>query len=142
MSSYKHIILFFVSVYSASAFVPSQRGSRVVGSPERRSVSSALGAATTDTTLFYKDHPHEDLSSFATTDTVNINREVQDRPPSTRPEFYLPRHSDENAVKAHVLLGDAELMLGRFAMVAAILFLGVEIMTGTSLPDQLARLFG
>jgi len=142
MSSYKHIILFFLSVYSASSFAPSSP--QVFGCHQRRSVSSALGAATTDTSLFYKDHPDdEDLSSFAVTNTRSVNiRQHTERAPPSRPEIYLPRHSDENASKARLRLSEAELVVGRFAMLSAILLFGVEITTGISFPDQLARFFG
>lgn len=143
MSSYKHIILFLLTVYSASAFVPlSQGNDRSFGCQHTRSlVSSALCAATTDTKLFFKDHPDEDLSIFATTATTTVQRRVERAP--LHPEMiYLPKHSDESAELARAVLSETELIVGRVAMMVAILLFGVELATGASLPDQLARYFG
>lgn len=105
----------------------------------------SLGASTTDTSLYFKDLPEDDLTSF-TTSTIQQQQQqqyVEQPPPApSHPEFYLPRHSDETRGKFQLGLQDAELYVGRFAMLAAILLMSVEISTGESLPDQLARYFG
>ena len=101
----------------------------------------SLGAATTDTSLFFKDLPEDDLSTF-TTSSIQQQHVGQAPPAPSHPEFYLPRHSDETRGKIQLCLRDTELYVGRVAMLAAVLLLGVEISTGASLPDQLARYFG
>lgn len=143
MYSYQRIVLFFLSVYSASAFAPSLGGNNaapILRSCQRRSVS--LGAATTDTWV-YKDDPEDKLTCFT---TANLQpQRVEKAPPPTPsiPELYLiPRHSSEQAEKARLCLSNIELYIGRIAMLAAILLLGIEVATGASLPDQLARYFG
>lgn len=97
----------------------------------------ALGAATTDTSLFFKDLPEDDLTSL----TTSSIQHVEQAPPAPS-EFYLPRHSDETKGKIQLYLRDTELYVGRIAMLAAVLLLGVEISTGASLPEQFARYFG
>jgi len=49
----------------------------------------------------------------------------------------VPRHRDAEQALARAVL-ETELALGRTAMVAAVVLLAGEVMTGQSLPDQIA----
>jgi hypothetical protein len=147
MYSYQLIVLFFLSVYSTSAFSPPcQKSSEAVTIWRHCRSMVSFGAATTDTSLYFKDLPEDDLTSF-TTNTIQQQQQqqqhVEQPPPApSHPELYLPRHSEETRGKFQLGLQDAELYVGRIAMLTAILLLSVEISTGESLPDQLARYFG
>lgn len=56
-------------------------------------------------------------------------------PPSLAPELELPRHTV--AVQERRPLATAERMLGRVSMVAALVLLANELVSGQSLPDQI-----
>jgi hypothetical protein len=81
--------------------------------------------------LYYKNDEPQDC---VPTNTINLRK-----PPS--PDIYLPRHSSK-AQEARIAMHNAELILGRLAMIAAIVLFGVELLTGTSLPDQLYHMIG
>jgi hypothetical protein len=51
--------------------------------------------------------------------------------------FELPRRLDPAARMRTRVLGEMEILLGRVAMVAAVVLLAVELTTGQSLPDQI-----
>jgi hypothetical protein len=54
----------------------------------------------------------------------------------------LPRHSaPREVVEKKLFLWDFEMMLGRVAMVASLLFLGGEVATGLSIADQMKGVF-
>lgn len=61
--------------------------------------------------------------------------------PSLPAQIDLPRHTtirSPNAVQAAALVDTAELTVGRTAMIAALVFLSVELATGQSIPEQIA----
>ena len=99
----------------------------------------ALDVATTDTTLFYKDDDDEHMNAFVTTNSGSLHRPRASKQVQAK-TIYLPRHSDGNTGIAQRYLSQAELLVGRVAMLAAVLLLGVEVTTGMSLPDQLTHM--
>lgn len=135
--SFKHIIYLFLSVYSTSAFMLSPKMIPFV-TYSTVSVPSSLSATdiphppiSLKDPLYYKNNEPQD---YVPTNTINVRK-----PPS--PDIYLPRHSAK-AQEARIAMHNAELILGRLAMIAAIVLFGVELLTGTSLPDQLSHMIG
>ena len=53
------------------------------------------------------------------------------------PSYALPTKTHASKVRAQNML-DAEISVGRVAMVAAVVLFGTELVCGTSLPEQLA----
>lgn len=131
--SNKRIILFFLSVYSTSAYMTQK-----IPYVTHRSGSVPSSLASTEAPypislmepLYYKNNEPQD---YVQTNTINVRK-------SLSPDIYLPRRSDAQANEARIAMYNAELMLGRVAMLASLVLFGVEITTGTSLPDQLAHL--
>lgn len=132
--SYNPIILFFLSVYSTSAYMLSQNipyvTHRTGSVPSSLASTEAPYPISLMEPLYYKNDEPQD---YVQTNTINVRR-------SLSPDIYLPRHSDAQAKEARIAMYNAELMLGRVAMLASLVLFGVEITTGTSLPDQLAHL--
>lgn len=52
---------------------------------------------------------------------------------------FLPR-AEQDRKKAEQIM-DAEMMIGRIAMVSALFMFGTELMSGSSLPEQINSLF-
>jgi hypothetical protein len=62
-------------------------------------------------------------------------------PPKPRP-MDLPRHSPpQEVLQRQKFMLDAEMFVGRLAMVAAMVLFANEIFTGSSLADQVSKLF-
>jgi hypothetical protein len=76
---------------------------------------------------------NDESQDYVQTNTIKMRK-------SLSPDIFLPRHSDHQAKEARIAMCNAELMLGRVAMLASLVLFGVEVTTGTSLPDQLAHL--
>jgi hypothetical protein len=101
------------------------------------SVPSSLAATDIPHPISLKDplyYTTDEPQDYVPTNTINVRK-----PPS--PDIYLPRHSSK-AQEARIAMYNAELILGRLAMIAAIVLFGAELTTGTSLPDQLAHMVG
>jgi hypothetical protein len=101
---------------------------------------SATGSSTilhSKTRLQYRNQDEDDIlytdsndSAFAAS-LLNDSRKIPE-------SIFLPRLS-QNKRRAEQLL-DAELIIGRIAMMASIVMISSDILAGTSLPDQIYNL--
>ena len=91
-----------------------------------------------NTRLSYRNQEHDDDAMLLTTTaaaaaTPGLLREKEPLPQSVD----LPRHSKRELPSMEKFLWDVELEVGRVAMIAAILLLATEFVSGTSLADQI-----
>lgn len=133
MKSFSSFVTFFLATfgsYQSSAFVVGP------SSYSRSAAASALAAAVvtdSDSRLFYRDSS-EDTQAF-TTDIPRIIKQKTTLPRLSKLE--LPRQVEADVAKARMMF-QVEMVVGRVAMVAAVVLFLVEVTTGQSLPDQIA----
>jgi len=99
----------------------------------------------TDTTLrFYQDGIARDRDFVSPAQKKKVATFVQQQQTQQLPSSWdLPRHSpDQQTISRLRLLEDTEMMLGRVAMIAALVLFSVELTTGQSLPYQIGSFFG
>jgi len=99
----------------------------------------------TDTTLrFYQDGIARDRNFVSPAQKKKVATFVQQQQTQQLPSSWdLPRHSpDQQTISRLRLLEDTEMMLGRVAMIAALVLFSVELTTGQSLPYQIGSFFG
>lgn len=85
-------------------------------------------------------------TTAATTTTTTVSADLAAAPSSILPPkpraMDLPRHSPpQEVLQRQKFMLDAEMLVGRLAMVAAMVLFANEIFTGSSLADQVSKLF-
>eukprot|EP00545_Synedropsis_sp_CCMP1620_P012937 CAMPEP_0119015422 /NCGR_PEP_ID=MMETSP1176-20130426/10985_1 /TAXON_ID=265551 /ORGANISM="Synedropsis recta cf, Strain CCMP1620" /LENGTH=151 /DNA_ID=CAMNT_0006968713 /DNA_START=120 /DNA_END=575 /DNA_ORIENTATION=+ len=148
MSFKSLLLLFAVAISSCNGFVVSPSRPSFVAKDALTPISLTTNTETTQesssTMLFSKtqlNYRNQDDEDFLYTDNnVVLNPAPTVAPKVTPKKIYLPHASQDCAQrkKAERMM-DAEILLGRFAMMTAIVMLGTEVVVGTSLPDQIAN---
>jgi hypothetical protein len=130
MRSFQTLVILFAGlVSSASAFVvsPNPVSSGILVPMTGYQVSSSSTALFSKTRLNYRENDEEDR--------LYVDNAVV--LPAKPAGIYLPRRSSDQMQ----LMDDAEMIVGRIAMVAALIMFGTELVVGTSLVDQITNLF-
>jgi hypothetical protein len=120
--------------------------------------SSSLLASTIDSRLFYRDNGDFDNESLPITSSLSSTslRSVATARSISAPSaaaaaaaaaglspLEVPTRSSassDDSMLQDSVADQVEMTLGRLAMVAAVMFLGTELFTGQSLPEQILRL--
>jgi hypothetical protein len=130
-----HLLLSAFLCDFVSSLSVSTPGRRAVGPVEKQSVGSQ------DSRLFYtngdEDHDLRKIEPSAIAETLHPPKSLQ-----SPKSMDLPRHSPpREVVEKELFLLDFEMIFGRVAMVAFLLFLGGEVATGLSIADQINGIF-
>ena len=117
--------------------------------------SSSLLASTIDSRLFYRDNGDFDNESLLITSSLSSTslRSVATATSISAPAAAAaaaglsplevptrPSASSDDSMLQDSVADQVEMTLGRLAMVAAVMFLGTELFTGQSLPEQILKL--
>lgn len=97
---------------------------------------TAASSAISTTQLNYQEGDEAD-HLFVDYDMISPLQKPQTK--NSVPTIELPRHSVDT-YRAPTQMLDAEMLLGRTAMIGAILMIGTEVLTGASLPEQIVRM--
>lgn len=116
--------------------------------------TSLLLASTIDSRLFYRDNGDFDNENLAVTSSFQSSsntvasavvaaRALSSAPSTGLSPLEVPARSDGNMLQesSSSVADRIEMTLGRVAMVAAVIFLGTELITGQSLPEQIITFF-
>ena len=132
--SLKSILLLTAAFCSANAFVVSSARPQFGVTPMtiggKCEETSTMLFSTTK--LQYRNQDEED--SLYTDSTTVLDSALKVSYPETRPAF-LPRKEKRRAEQ----MMDAEMVLGRIAMIASSVAIVAEVVTGTSLPEQITN---
>jgi hypothetical protein len=137
---YKSFLICLVAALNSESVESfgSQQQRGATTTPMRRSHRLPLAAATIGSSSLGYRHGNEDFDTVAFVPPMSQHQ--QSNVVAIDPKD-LPRHSPPAAVvEREKLLWDAELITGRVAMVAAVLLLGGEVVSGLSISDQLMNL--
>ena len=136
MSAKSLLLIILASLSSSSAFLvptaPSHFG-------VLRMTKESCTQLCSKTKLQYRNQAEDD-SLYFTDSSEAIANSLQERSNQVPPSMFLPRQSQRNASRIEVMM-DAEMFLGRIAMMASIIMISLEVCVGISLPDQIYNLF-